>query len=111
MGDSQRFEQLGLCVRHSLVHGVFGVLCAYDAAEAAWLCETYPVTHVIVDYDLGLEMSGPQIVQELKSIRPEIAKVVLCSGSPFDPATLPECIDAFVQKGDGERGLLKALRG
>jgi response regulator RpfG family c-di-GMP phosphodiesterase len=87
------------------------VLCAYDATEAGWLCEAYPVTHVIVDHDLGLEMSGPQVVKELKSIRPEIAKVVLCSGSPFDPATLPECIDAFVRKGDGVRGLLRALRG
>jgi len=87
------------------------VLCAYDATEAAWLCEAYPITHIIVDHDLGQEMSGPQIVQELKSIRPEIAKVVLCSGSPFDSATLPECIDAFVRKGDGVRGLLKALRG
>jgi hypothetical protein len=34
---------------------------------------------------------------------------VLFSGSPFDSSTLPEGIDAFVRKGVGVRGMLKAL--
>jgi response regulator RpfG family c-di-GMP phosphodiesterase len=106
--DDDKFTRLML--GRALRQYFDSVFCAYDAAEASWLCETCPITHVVVDYDLGQEMSGPQVVKELKSIRPEIAKVVLCSGSPFDPATLPECIDAFVRKGDGVRGLLKALR-
>jgi CheY-like chemotaxis protein len=86
------------------------VYCAYDSTEAAWFCESYPVTHIIIDYDLGEERTGPQLVMQLKELRPGITKVILCSGSQFDPSTLPKCIDAYVLKNDGLRGVLAALR-
>ena len=104
-------EYTRLLLQRALRHHFDSVLLVENGAEAEALCETCPITHVVVDYDLGEEMNGPQVVQRLKAIRPGIARVVLCSGSQFDPTTLPGCIDGFVRKGNGLRGLMAALRG
>lgn len=104
-------EHTRLLLQRALRSHFDAVLCADTAAVALSLCERSPITHVVVDYDLGEEMNGPQVVQRLRAIRPQIQRVVLCSGSQFDPTTLPGCIDAFVRKGNGSRGLISALLG
>ena len=76
----------------------FSVLTAGGGREGLEKFQAHRVDAVICDYQMP-EMDGGQVAQAIKHARPKVPVMIL-SALPFLPEDAPDCIDAFVTKGE-----------
>ncbi len=69
-----------------------------------------PVTHIVVDYHLGIDsLYGTDVITTWRRRFPMISRVILLTGSRISTLDVPSDVDVVINKGGDPRYLVERL--
>ena len=93
-------------MKRILGNSSFAVLQASNAAEALEMFRECPVCLVIADHLIGGQITGAELAEHMKAIKPTVP-IVLYTGQPPE---VMHSVDVFIHKGEPIPNLLAILR-
>lgn len=98
-------------VRRICAHDFEIIYTACSSKRAKEYLRCAPVTHLVCDFDLNESKNGVALICKWRSEFPRLQRTVLFTGSDFTQFSIPNQIDAVLQKGEPICRLRAAIIG